>query len=74
MKSLQAMEQTRRRVGGKRRNPNGVVTVLLKEVFPGLVTFNGRTESPWTWKHYAVTPDTPNQDEVECDNCLERVD
>jgi hypothetical protein len=60
-------------VGRNHRNPNGVVTVLLKEFFPGLVNFNGRTEPSWTWKHYIAAPDTPDQDGVEYDNCLERV-
>jgi hypothetical protein len=58
-------------VGRNHRNPNGVVTVLLKEFFPGL--FNGRKEPSWTWKHYVAAPDTPDQDGVEYDNCLERV-
>jgi hypothetical protein len=48
--------------------------VLLKECFPDLVRFNGRTEPPWTWKHYATAPDTPDQDGVEYENCLERVE
>ncbi|PUZ42522.1 hypothetical protein GQ55_9G589200 [Panicum hallii var. hallii] len=60
--------------GGKRRNPNGVVTVILKECFPGLVNFNGRTEPPWTWEHYAAAPDAPDEDGVEYSNCLERVE
>jgi hypothetical protein len=59
---------------GDRRNSNGVVIVLLKEFFPGLITFIGRTEPPWTWKHYVAAPDTPDQDGVEYDNCLARVE
>jgi hypothetical protein len=48
--------------------------MLLKEFFPVLVNFNGRTEPPGTWKHYVAAPDTPNQDGLEYDNCLERVE
>jgi hypothetical protein len=48
--------------------------VHLKEFFPGLVTFNGRTEPPWTWKHYVAASDTLDQDGVECANCLGRVE
>jgi hypothetical protein len=39
--------------------------VILKECFPGLVNFNGRTEPPWTWEHYAAAPDAPDEDGVE---------
>jgi hypothetical protein len=46
---------------GDRRNPKCVVTVLIKEFFRSLVT-------------YVAAPDTPNQDGVEYDNCLERVE
>jgi hypothetical protein len=60
MNILQIMEWARRRGEGTCRNPNGIVTVLLKEFFLGLVNFNERTEPPWTWKHYAVVPDTPD--------------
>jgi hypothetical protein len=68
------MERTGRRGGGNCRIPNGVVTVLLMEFFPGVVTFNGRTEPPWTWKHYVAELNTPDQDGVEYANCLERVE
>jgi hypothetical protein len=73
MNILQPMERTRRRGGGgERRNPNGIVTVLLKEFSPGLFNFNGRTKPPRTWKHYAAAPDTHDQDEVEYNNCLDQ--
>jgi hypothetical protein len=72
MNILHTMEQTRRR--GGRRNPNGDVTMLLKEFFSGLVNFNGRTEPLWTWKHSVTVLDTPDQDRVEHDNCLEPVE
>jgi hypothetical protein len=48
--------------------------VLLKEFFLGLVNFNERTEPPWTWKHYAAAPDIPDQDGVEYENYLVRVE
>jgi hypothetical protein len=60
--------------GKKRRNPSGVVTLLLKECFPGLVNYNGRIEPPWTWEHYAAAPDAPDEHGVEYNNCLERVE
>jgi hypothetical protein len=60
--------------GGQCRAPNGVITVILKENYPGLVEFNGRNVYPKTWKHFAAAPDAPDEDGVQYENRLERVE
>ena len=56
------------------KKSNGVITVILKEYFPGLVNYKGRVEPPWTWEHYAAAPDAPDEYGVEYNSCLERVE
>ena len=41
---------------------NGILGLLIKEKFPGLVQFGGTIEPAYTWDHYAAVPDTPDRD------------
>ena len=41
---------------------NGILGLLMKEKFPGLVQFSRTTEPAYTWAHYAAIPDAPNRD------------
>lgn len=45
--------------GGNIRVPTGILTVLIKHFFPGIVNFKGRDEPAWSWKHYRIAPDDP---------------
>nr|AAR89031.1 putative transposase [Oryza sativa Japonica Group] len=45
--------------GGNIRVPTGILTVLIKHFFPGIVKFKGRDEPAWSWKHYRIAPDDP---------------
>jgi hypothetical protein len=48
-----------------------VITVILKENYPGLVEFNGRNVYLKTWKHFAAALDAPDDDGVQYENRLE---
>ena len=41
---------------------NGILGLLIKEKFLGLVQFGGTIESAYTWAHYATVPDAPDRD------------
>ncbi|EEE53176.1 hypothetical protein OsJ_36026 [Oryza sativa Japonica Group] len=45
--------------GGNIRVPTGILTVIIKHFFPGIVNFKGRDEPAWSWKHYRIAPDDP---------------
>jgi hypothetical protein len=60
-------------VGGHRRLPNGILGVLCREHFPGLVEYVGLTGLDYTFDHYAVAPDAVDQDGREFNNKAERV-
>jgi len=53
-----------RKVGGgdHARHVNGILGLLIKEKFPGLVQFGGTVEPTYTWAHYAAVPDTTDPD------------
>ena len=48
--------------GDHNRKVNGILGLLYRLHFPGLVQFGGTVESAYTWAHYAAVPDTPDQD------------
>ena len=48
--------------GDHARHVNGILGLLIKEKFPGLVWFGGTIKPAYTWAHYAVVPDTPDRD------------
>ena len=48
-----------RKVGGgdHARHVNGILGLLIKEKFPGLVQFGGTIKLAYMWAHYAAVPD-----------------
>jgi hypothetical protein len=60
-------------VGGHRRPPNGILGLLCREHFPGLVEYAGVTGPAFTFDHYAVAPDAVDRDGREFNNKAERV-
>jgi hypothetical protein len=59
--------------GGHGRNPNGILGLLCKEHFPGLVEYAGVTGPAYTFDHYAVAPDAVDRDNIEFNNKAELV-
>lgn len=43
------------------RMVNGIIGLLLKEHFPGLVKYKGKEEPPWTREHYEAAPDAQDR-------------
>jgi hypothetical protein len=58
---------------GHRRLPNGILDLLCREHFPGLVEYAGVTSLAYTFDHYAVAPDAVDRDDWEFNNKAERV-
>jgi hypothetical protein len=59
--------------GGYRRNPNGILGLLCREHFLGLVEYAGVTGLAYTFDDYAVAPDAVDRDDREFNNKAERV-
>ena len=59
--------------GGHGRNPNGILGLLCREHFPGLVEYAGVTSPAYTFDHYAVAPDAVDRDDRQFNNKAERV-
>jgi len=59
--------------GGHGRNPNGILGLLCREHFPGLVEYAGVTSPAYTFDHYAVAPDAVDRDGRQFNNKAERV-
>jgi hypothetical protein len=59
--------------GGHGRNPNGILGLLCREHFPGLVEYAGVTSPANTFDHYAVAPDAVDRDGRQFNNKAERV-
>jgi hypothetical protein len=59
--------------GGHGRLPNGILGLLCKEHFPGLVEYAGVMGPAYTFDHYAVAPDAVDRDGREFNNKAERV-
>jgi hypothetical protein len=51
--------------GGHDHNPNGILSLLCREHFPGLVEYAGVTGPAYTFDHYAVAPDVVDWDDRE---------
>jgi hypothetical protein len=60
-------------VGGHDRNPNGILSLLCREHFPGLVEYARATGPAYTFDLYAVAPDTVDRDDREFNNKVKRV-
>ena len=48
--------------GDHKRKPNGILGLLCKEHFPGLVQQAGMLEPAYTWDHYMAVPDTEDRE------------
>jgi hypothetical protein len=59
--------------GGHRCNPNGILDLLCKEHFLGLVEYARVTGPAYTFDHYAVAPNAVDRDSREFNNKAERV-
>jgi hypothetical protein len=59
--------------GGHRRDPNGILGLLCREHFPGLLEYAEVTGPTYTFDHYAVAPDDVDRDGREFNNKAERV-
>jgi hypothetical protein len=59
--------------GGHDHNPNGILSLLCREHFPGLVEYVGVTGPAYTFDHYAVAPDVVDRDDREFNNKVKRV-
>jgi hypothetical protein len=60
-------------VGGHDRNPSGILDLLCREHFPGLVKYARVMGPACTFDHYVVAPDAVDQDGREFNNKAERV-
>ena len=52
---------------------NGILGLLCRQHFPGLVAYGGVQEPAYTWEHYVAVPDAPDRDARVFDNKAERV-
>jgi hypothetical protein len=59
--------------GGHGRNPNGILALLCREHFHGLVEYAGVTGLAYSFDHYAVAPDAVDRDGREFNSKAERV-
>jgi hypothetical protein len=51
--------------GGHCRNPNGILGLLCRDPFLGLVEYAGVTSPAYTFDHYAIAPNAVDQDNRE---------
>ena len=58
---------------GHSLNPNGIIGLLCREHFPGLVEYTGVTGPTYTFDHYAIAPDAKDRNNREFNNKAERV-
>jgi hypothetical protein len=59
--------------GGHDRNPNGILGLICREHFPGLVEYAGVTGLAYTLDHYIVASNAVDWDGKEFNNKVERV-
>jgi hypothetical protein len=59
--------------GGHDHNPNGILSLLCREHFHGLVEYAGVMGPAYTFDHYAVAPDVVDRDDREFNNKVKRV-
>jgi hypothetical protein len=57
-------------LGGHHRLPNGILGLLCREHFPGLVEYAGVTGPAYTFDHYAVAPDAVDRDSQKFNKAL----
>ena len=44
--------------GAGARTPNGILGLLCRQHYPGVVTYNNNTLAPCSFDHYAIATDT----------------
>jgi hypothetical protein len=59
--------------GGHGRDPNGILGLLCREHFPGLIEYARVSGSAYTFNHYVVAPDEVDRDSREFNNKAERM-
>ena len=59
--------------GAHKRLPNGIMGLLCREHFPGLVTHVGAREPAYTYEHYVSAPDAEDETGHTYDSVAERV-
>jgi hypothetical protein len=59
--------------GGHHRLPNGILGLLCREHFPGLVEYAGVMGPAYTFDHYTVAPDAVDWDGREFNNKAKQV-
>jgi len=60
--------------GAHKRKVNGILGLLCRQHFPGLVHYQGRYEPAWTWDHYiAANNDQLDRSGRAFENKAERV-
>ena len=59
--------------GDHNRLVNGILGLLCRTHFPGMVTLAGVREPAYTWAHYKVIPDFADRDGRVYANLAERV-
>ena len=59
--------------GDHRRHVNGILGLLCRLHFSGLVAYGGGHEPAYTWDHYITFPDVPDRDGRVFRNKAERV-
>ena len=59
--------------GGHTHQVNGILGLLCKEHFPGLVEYAGVTRPAYSFDHYAAAPDAADQARRVFNNKAERV-
>ena len=59
--------------GAHTRQVNGILSLLCKEHFPGLVEYAGVTGPAYSFDHYAAAPNAVDRDRRVFNNKVERV-
>lgn len=50
------------------RLPNGILGVLIREAFPGIIKYKERDEPAWHWQQYDFAEDTSDEGTVRFDS------
>jgi hypothetical protein len=58
---------------GHKRNPNGILGLLCRKNFPGLIEYAKMTGPVYSFDHYIVAPDAIDRDGKELFNKVEQV-
>ena len=59
--------------GSHTRSVNGILGLLCREHYPGLVEYAGVRGPAYTFNHYAAAPDAPDRDGRVFNNKAERL-